>query len=83
MSVYKKYIIIKKYVGVFPAIRIHNEKRKCQPIGNKESKNQPIGDKDKKKFLRMWNVTGIYLERALPLNIQIHDRGGKFEWLWY
>jgi hypothetical protein len=40
---------------VFSAIHIHNEKRKCQPIGNKGSKNQPIGEMDKKLF-GMWNV---------------------------
>jgi hypothetical protein len=40
--------IVKRDVGVFSAIRIHNEKCKSRPLGNKESKNQPIGEKDKK-----------------------------------
>jgi hypothetical protein len=47
--------IVKEDVGVFSAIRICNEKCKCQPIGTKENKNQPIGDKEKKLF-RMWVV---------------------------
>jgi hypothetical protein len=39
-----------------------------RPIGNKETKNQPIGDKD---------------TQVLPFIIHIHDRSGKFKWLWY
>jgi hypothetical protein len=39
--------IIKRYVGVFSAIGIQNEKCKCRPVGNKDGKIQPIGDKNK------------------------------------
>jgi hypothetical protein len=39
--------IVKRDVGVFSAIRMHNEKCKSQSIGNKESKNPLIEDKDK------------------------------------
>jgi hypothetical protein len=28
----------------------------------------------------MWNV---HSECALPFTIHIHDRSGKFEWIWY
>jgi hypothetical protein len=71
--------IAKRDVGVFSAIRIWNEKCKCRPIGNKESKNQPIGDKDK-HFLECGMS---YFECALSFTIHIHDRSGKFEWIWF
>ncbi len=71
--------IVKEYVSVFSAIRIHNEKCKCRPIGNEENKNQPIGDKDKN-----FEECGLlYFECELPFTIHIHDRSGNFEWLWY
>jgi hypothetical protein len=60
--------IVKRDVGIFSAICIRNENVHGRPIGNKETKNQPTGDKDK---------------RVLPFIIYIHDRSGKFKWLWY
>ncbi len=71
--------IVKEDVGVFSAIPIRNEKCKCRPIGNKENKNQPIEDKEK-NFLECGL---LYVECVLPFTINIHDRSGKFEWLWY
>jgi hypothetical protein len=71
--------IVKQDVGVFSAIRIRNEKCKCRPIGTKDSKNQPTGDKEK-TFL---GCGMLYFECALPFAIHIHDRIGKFEWIWY
>jgi hypothetical protein len=58
---------------------IRKEKCKCRPIGNKEIKTNQYVTRIKNCI----EFEMLYFERILPFTIHIHDRSGKFKWLWY